>query len=184
MLTRGRLNGFFFLYKDELFEVTMNCLSSWCIFNFMTNFLTSWRIFYFMTNIWRIFDAMNCFYMMTYFWQTFWSNNDNFVIMTCVYIMTNILTSGRTFWRPDVFWTNFLTSWYVFDIMTSWKVLAWHTFGRHDVMNFLTSWCVLYVMIRFWCHWRHNIFWLHDNFWLHDKLLTSWQTFDVMTRHD
>ena len=53
-------------------------------------------------------------------------------------------------------------------------------FGRHDVFvdvmtNFLTSWCVLYVMLRFWCHWCNNIFWLHD------KLLTSWQTFDVMT---
>ena len=134
----------------------MNCLTSWCIFNFMTNFLTSWRIFDFMTNIWRILY-------------------EHFVIMTCVYIMTNILTSGRPFWRPDVFLTNFLTS---------WKVLAWHTFGRHDVTNFLTSWCVLYVMIRCWCHWRHNIFLLHDNFWLHDKLLTSWQTFDVMTCHD
>ena len=133
------------------------------------------------------------FYMITSFWQTFWSKDEQFVIMTCVYIMTNIFTSGQTFWHHDVFlalWniisvmTSVLTSWRVYDIMTNFwcnqlfdviNVCStfWRTFWRHgrfltwhtlDAMtHFLTSWCVLYVMIRFWCHWRDNIFLLHDN---------------------
>ena len=146
----------------------------------MTNVLKSrwivWRHDVFLTS-WETFWHHDVFLTS---WQTF----GVFLMPWIVLTWWRLFDKGRTFWRPDVFLTNFLTSWYVLDIMTSWKVLAWHTFGRHDVMNFLTSWCVLYVMIRFWCHWRHNILWLHDNFWLHDKLLTSWQTFDVMMCHD
>ena len=201
-----------YLYNDELFwlfEVMTNCLTSCRVFSFMTNLLTSWQTFGVFFMPWHFF------YMITSFWQTFWSNDEHFVIMTCAYIMTNILTSGRTFWRHDVFWryenifsvmTSVLTSWRAYDSMTNFlcnqlfDVITYAApfdimensfdvmkgfedmtyFGRHDapfdvMTNFLTSWCVLYVMIRFWCHWRHNIFFTS---W---QPLTSWQTFDVMT---
>ena len=35
-----------FLHRDELFDITMNFWTSWCIFDVMTNFWTSWGTFW------------------------------------------------------------------------------------------------------------------------------------------
>ena len=181
--------------------IVANSGTSWRFFDIMKNFLKSrwivWRHDVFLTS-WQTFWHHDVFWTS---WQTFgvflvpwivftwWRLFDKpFEVMTSILSSWRVFTSWRIFWRQgelsDVLTyllTNFLTSWYVLDIMTSWKVLAWHTFGRHDVMNFLTSWCVLYVMIRFWCHWRHNIFFYFmttfdfmTNFWRHD---VSWWIF-------
>ena len=143
---------------DKPFEVMTNILSSWRVF-------TSWRIF------WRQGELSDA---MTYFWH--------------YEIFFSVMTSALTSWRVYDIMTNFLCN-QLFDVLTyaapfdimanvftSCKVLkTWHTLDAmtHFLTLWRTSWCFLYVMIHFVCHWRHNIFLLHDNFWLHDKLLTS-----------
>ena len=92
----------------------------------------------------------------------------------CVfYILTNILTSGRTFWRNDVF----LASWPIFDVMTSF-LWSWH-FVHHFVNKIL--WKRVFDVIGIMAY-----FWLHDNlltcFWLHNKLFWHLdKLFDIMT---
>ena len=117
------------------------------------------------------------------------------------------LTSWRTFHCHDeLFWhldvlltsrhifdvmTNCLTSWLVYDVMTSWTVWGHDVFWRHDE--------ILDVMTCFWhsdelfdfmmCIWCHDEFVdVMTNFMMAWRnVLTSWRTFDFKTyfwRHE
>ena len=158
-------------------------------FYIMTNFLTSWRIFDFMTNhlayLWR-----DDIFLMS--WQTFWSNDEPFVIMTCLDIMTKVLTPGRTVWRHGVFlasWRIFWRNHERFEIMTNFRadklfdvityatlLTSWRMFWRHgsfyDMTHFLmpwrTFWQLFNVMV---CSLLHDeLFVVMTYFWRHDQL--------------
>ena len=125
---------------------------------------------------WRIFDAK-----------------------TCLWFMTNYLSSGHFFtsWYVLDFMTNFLTSWRIFDIMTHFTnfLTSWQVFLRHyelfdiipclSLTNFLTSWRSLChdVCLRSWRIWDVKAYFLTwwRSFWRDDVFLTSWHVFDIMT---
>ena len=176
--------------------IVANSGTSWRFFDIMTNFLKSrwivWRHDAFLTS-WHTFWQHDVFltswqtfgvFLMPWIVFTWWRLFDKpFEVMTSTLSSWRVFTSWRIFWwqgeHSDVLTYFWRTFWHHDMFWRSWRHgRFWHDILL-DAMNFLTSWCVLYVMIRFWCHWRHNIFLLYDNFWLHDKLLTSWQTFDV-----
>ena len=161
--------------RHDLFYVMTNFLTSWQI-------LTSWRLFDFMINFWshdKPLDVMTCFWCnheLLTSWL-FWRHDELFGVMTCFWfyvtslcdILTNFVTSWRTFWLFKVMMdalrfdgiTNFLTSWHV---LTSWQ-----TFWHHDV--FLISWQTFDIFLSqdlFWMSWR--------TFVRHDELV------DVMTK--
>ena len=152
-----------------------------------------------------LFDIMTCFWLhdkhLTYLWRhdtlcdmmtSFLCPDEPFEVMTntlsswfgFLYIMTNILTPGRAFWRNDVFlasWrifdviTNTLKSSLIYDIMTIFLCDTFFdvcsTFWNHgesfDVMKVFDN------MTNVWTPWRY--------FWRHGVFFTSWCIVDVLT---
>ena len=181
-----------FLSSWHIFDIMTNF---WCHgerFDVMIWFWHYDELIEVLTSFWR---HGNFFYIMTHFWlhdkhlAYLWRHDKAFDVMTCstwwhlfdkpfeimtnillswrVYFMTNILTSGLTFWRYDVFlalWdifnimTNVLTSWCVHDIMTNLMrptfcchnvcSTFWHHGERFDVMEVFGN------MTYFWTPWR------------------------------
>ena len=61
-------------------------------------------------------------------------------------VVTNFLTSWRTFWCHDVFLTPWWTIWRIFDVMTYWRydVVLTHTVLRWDeLFDVMTYFCLL-----------------------------------------
>ena len=153
-----------FWWRDTLFDVMTNFLTSWCVLYFKANVVLSWRIPWpayivltFFSSIWEQNIMKTCFVIdiMIYFlfMVDVWRHDKPFVIMPCFW---------WTFWRHGKF----------VDVM----ICFWH----HDVNKFVD------VMT---CFWRHSklvdamtCFWLHSiTFWSMLHLLTSWQ---ICWRHD
>ena len=174
----------------------------WCHYEFVVVMTYLWRHdehFDVMTCSWRhgiSFDIHNMFVTSWTFWHHMFLIN--FLISWRIFdVITNLLTSWRTFW-------HILTSWRVFYVMTCF----WRNDKLLDII-FLMTWCfwrnakfclalwsifdamtLFEVMTCFWHHdelfnvkmrfWRHDeifdtCFWLHDDFfnvmlcfWRHD----------------
>ena len=152
------------------------------IFDVMVNVLALWKFLMTWHTIWchdTLFDVMvcsllqgECCVVMTYSMtclycpDIFLHHFGNKILWKRVFdvidIMIYFLFYGRRLTSCHVFdelfdvMANLLTSWYVFDIMTS--------------TNLLTSWRVFFCKLTY--------FWLHCiTFWSMLHLLTSWRTF-------
>ena len=134
--------------------------------------MTSWNVFDFMTKFWHI-DI---------------GNNEFLVIMTCVDIMTNFITSwfvyNMTHFGCDKHFgaMTYVTLIHVItNVLTSWNFLTtWQSFWRLDALfDVMTCFCLhdklFNVMTYFWLY--DTLFDIMTYFLLHDKLVTSWQTF-------
>ena len=101
----------------------------------------------------ELFDVMTCFCLhdklfniMTYFWLY----DTLFDIMTYFLFHDKLMTSWQTFWRQFMFLMPSHTLWRhdeLGDVMTD--VVTSLRFFLHSMINFVTSWRLVYVMPNF-----------------------------------
>ena len=199
--TFWRHNDFF--WRHEMFLTSSQNLDIFLTFSRHDVFLTSWQTFFDITDV---LTSRHLFDVMT----NLLSNDEPFVIMTCVDIMANFITSwlvydmthfgfdkrvgAMTYATLIDVMTNVLTSW---NFLTTWHT-SWRLDALCDVMthfvSFMTSWCVLrfagmdkYIMKTCFLY-NYKLLVVKMNFLMSWRVfvfmtncLTLWRIFDFMT---